>query len=51
MSKKNEADPGSKEMRTGAGNHEEALRAKIVTLNVCTRRVAEMLLVRGVGAD
>ena len=27
-SKKNEADPDSQEMRTGAGNHEEALRAK-----------------------
>ena len=28
LSKKNEADPDSQEMRTGAGNHEEALRAK-----------------------
>ena len=28
FSEKNETDPGSQEMRTGAGNHEEALRAK-----------------------
>ena len=28
LSKKNKADPDSQEMRTGAGNHEEALRAK-----------------------